>query len=351
MITWNVLRAAGIGAYLMLWASVAWGLISTTSVFGKKISKSTTVALHQAFSTSGLLLLATHLIFLLKDQFMPFTFLDFLIPMRATYRPIGVALGIGSMFVMLLGVLSTSWGRKLIGTKWWRRTHSLSVPAFAMALVHGLMTGTDTARPTLFWMYVATAATLLFLLLVRGFTAGERPQRAKLPEGVVRKSPVAVAQGAAAPATGAARPAQRVMQAEVDPGAVHLDPEREDGTVGGGEPAQPEHRRRAPFAVRPIPVVFVQAEVPPAPFRLEGDAADADELLSEIEDEQPIPEGNPNGAAASFGAAAGAGGRRPVGGNGHPPAGAHIDPARRGSSRGHAPRPHPTTRSPDHPGG
>jgi DMSO/TMAO reductase YedYZ heme-binding membrane subunit len=182
MITWNIIRAAGIGAYLMLWASVVWGLISTTAVFRFKTSKATTVALHQAFSTSGLVLLATHLYFLLRDTFLPFSLMDVLVPMRTTYRPVGVALGIGAMFLTLLGVLSTSWGRKIIGTKWWRRTHSLAVPAFALALVHGLIAGSDTKRPELWWMYVATASILLFLLLVRGFTAGERPQRKSLPD-------------------------------------------------------------------------------------------------------------------------------------------------------------------------
>lgn len=177
MITWNVIRAAGIGSFLMLWASVTWGLISTTSVFRWKASKATIVALHQAFSTSGLLLLAVHLGFLVRDEFLPFSWLDLIVPMHASYRPIGVTLGIGALFLMLLGVLSTSWGRKIIGTKWWRRAHALSVPAFALALTHGLMAGTDTKRPLMWWMYVATACTVLFLLLVRAFTAGERERR------------------------------------------------------------------------------------------------------------------------------------------------------------------------------
>jgi methionine sulfoxide reductase heme-binding subunit len=206
MTTWNILRAAGIGAYLMLWASVAWGLISTTQVFGKRVSKATNVALHQAFSTSGLLLLATHLVFVLKDTFVPFTWLDLLVPFRTTYRPIGVAFGIGAMFVMILGVLGTSWGRRVIGTRWWRRAHALSVPAFSLALVHGLMTGTDTPRPAMFWLYLATTASLVFLLLVRGLTHGERPKRAAAPGHAVRRIPPA-------PAT-----------PSVDPGGVAVAP-------------------------------------------------------------------------------------------------------------------------------
>jgi methionine sulfoxide reductase heme-binding subunit len=228
VIEWNIIRAAGIGAFLMLWGSVAWGLVSTTSVFGKKIPKATSIALHQAFSTSGLLFLAMHLGFLLADRFMPFTPLDLVIPMRATYRPIGVTLGIASMFVMVLGVLSTSWGRKLIGTKWWRRTHALSVPAFALALMHGLMTGTDSKRPAMFWMYLVSAAILLFLLLLRGLNS-QRPQRAPFPEGAVRKGP----EGTTAPSAHAiAEPAPT--------------------------PA-PRSRPTPSFAKPPVPVVIVKA--------------------------------------------------------------------------------------------
>ncbi len=313
MITWNILRAAGIGAYLMLWASVAWGLLSTTSVFGRKISKQTTIALHQAFSTSGLVLLAVHLGFLLADGFMRFTPLDLVVPMRASYRPVGVTLGIAAMFVTILGVLSTSWGRKVIGTKWWRRLHSLSVPAFTLALVHGLMTGTDTVRPAMFWMYVATAASVLFLLVVRALTAGERPQRATLPEGVTRRVPASA--GRAAPT------------ADVAP---------TPGPKPTVEP--PPRRRKTPFAPEPIPVIFVQSDLAAAPpgFGLEG--PDGDEMLEfEIrhDDGHTHLHGHP-------------GHRHVPSASGQHAAHADVRPPIGAARRGHAPRPHPTTRSPDH---
>lgn len=176
MIEWNIIRAAGIGAYLMLWASVTWGLVATTSLFGKRVPKATSVALHQAFSTLGLLLLVTHLGVLLVDSFMPFAWLDLLIPLRATYRPVGVAFGIGAMALMAV-VLLTSWFRKQVKPTWWRKFHALSVPAFSLALAHGFMTGTDSPRPTMFWFYLATTAILLFLVLLRAMTAGMRAVR------------------------------------------------------------------------------------------------------------------------------------------------------------------------------
>jgi methionine sulfoxide reductase heme-binding subunit len=362
MNTWNILRAAGIGAYLMLWASVTWGLMSTTQIFGKKISKQTNIAFHQAFSTCGLLLLAAHLGFLLADSFMPFTWLDLIVPMRASYRPLGVALGIGAMFVMILGVLGTSWGRKLIGTKWWRRMHSLSVPAFTLALVHGLMTGTDTRRPAMFWMYVATAAVLLFLLVVRALTVGERPQRAKLPEGVVRRTP-ASAIPVAEPVAAAVAPTALPATLPPPPPAV-AEPEPERGELPAAASITTDrgaHPRRSPWAAtQPVPIVFVRSELAAAPptYRIVNRAG---------EHTGPPPEtpriGRPsNGdhtaqvirvATDRYASNGPANGDPHVSANGHADDDGHPSPEGEvltlaGSTHpGHAPQPHPKTRSPD----
>ena len=260
MIEWNLIRAAGIGAFLMLWASVAWGLAATTSLFGKRVSKATSIALHQAASTAGLLLLAAHLGLLLVDRFMPFTPLDLIVPMRATYRPVGVTLGIGAIFLMVFGVLVTSWGRKLIGTKWWRRTHALSVPAFALALMHGLMTGTDSRRPAMFWLYLGAAAIVVFLLLLRAFTA-DRARRAAAAEratarvpraGAVAGSPPANPE--AAPPAPAPRPRRSLAQPPIPVVIVHETPSGVPpmGDVGALSAIAAEAGRDAPS--RPGPV-------------------------------------------------------------------------------------------------
>lgn len=180
MTTWNVLRAAGIGAYVMLFLSVCWGLVATTTPFGKLVSKPTATLVHQFMSTSGLALLAVHLGGLVLDRYEPFTLRQLFVPMAATYRPLPVALGIVAMYLLVV-IIVASWLRKQIGTAWWRRTHVFAVPTFALALAHGLLTGTDTRRPAMWWTYVATALIVVFLVLVRAFTVGLRPQRRTLP--------------------------------------------------------------------------------------------------------------------------------------------------------------------------
>jgi DMSO/TMAO reductase YedYZ heme-binding membrane subunit len=184
VITWIILRAAGVGAYLMLFASVAWGLLGTTSIVAKRVAKPTAVAIHQFFSTVALVLLGVHLGGLLVDRFVPLGFIDVLVPLHSSFRPVATAFGVLAMYLMVL-VLVSSWMRKRVGTSWWRRLHLLAVPAFTMSMVHGAFAGTDTARPWMWWTYVATGGVVFFLVLVRGMTSGLRVARAAHTPGGV----------------------------------------------------------------------------------------------------------------------------------------------------------------------
>ena len=203
MTTWVILRAAGIGAYVMVFLSVAWGLISTTGALGRRISKASATTIHQFVATCGLFLLAIHLEGLLVDSFMPFGVKDVLIPGVSTYRPVATAFGVIAMYATVF-VIVTSWMRKKIGTKWWRRSHLLAVPMFVLSMVHGVFSGSDTTRPWMWWTYVATGAFVVFLVVLRGLTAGYRPERAE--RAPARRS-VGSAVAAAAPAMAEVEPA------------------------------------------------------------------------------------------------------------------------------------------------
>lgn len=180
MTTWIALRAAGIGAFVMLWLSVVWGLIGTTGALGPRVSKASAVTVHRFMGTVGLVLLTLHIGLLLVDPFMPFAPRAVLVPGASTFKPIPVALGVVAMYLMVF-VLVSSWLRRFYSAKVWRKMHLLATPAYVVALLHGLFTGTDTARPWIWWSYLATGATVVFLLVVRGLTVGFRPPRAVPP--------------------------------------------------------------------------------------------------------------------------------------------------------------------------
>ncbi|MGZ5299644.1 MAG: hypothetical protein ACXWDU_08205 [Actinomycetota bacterium] len=180
MNTWIILRAAGIGSYIALWLAVDWGLIATTSLVTKRVSKPTSTLFHGVVASAGLALLLIHLGGLLVDRFMPFGLLDLVIPMRAGYRTVAVSFGVLAMYAMVL-ILVTSWIRKRLGTKVWRAIHLAAIPTFTLALAHGVFAGSDSSRPWMFAIYVVTGLLTLFLVIVRGLMYGYRPPRAERP--------------------------------------------------------------------------------------------------------------------------------------------------------------------------
>jgi methionine sulfoxide reductase heme-binding subunit len=217
VLTWVILRAAGIGAYLVLWATVSWGLVGTTALMGKKVPRATAIAIHQFLATAAFVLLGVHIGGVLLDSFVKFKPLDVLIPMHSTFRAVPVAFGIVGMYALAV-VLISSWMRKHVSTRLWRALHLLAVPAFALALVHGVFTGTDTVRPWMWWGYVITGTSVLFLMLTRTLTIGLRPERHAVPAGVRARTP----RSTEAPA--AARGRERVPPAPVPAPAASAVP-------------------------------------------------------------------------------------------------------------------------------
>jgi predicted ferric reductase len=173
---WIVLRAAGVAAYVALFASVALGLAATSGTFGKRVAKASTITLHRFLSTVGLVLLALHLGGVLLDTYVPFSLTEVLLPFKSTFRPIAVGFGIVAMYATVI-VLVSSWVRRGYSPRLWRAIHMLAVPAFGLALLHGVFTGTDTSRPWGVLLYVATGSVVVFLLLLRGLTLGMRQVR------------------------------------------------------------------------------------------------------------------------------------------------------------------------------
>jgi cytochrome b561 len=188
MTTWVLLRAAGIGAYIALWLSVVWGLVATTGVVKSRISKPSANHFHAFVATTGLMLLGVHLGLLLIDTYMPFTVSDVLIPMRSKFRPVAITAGVLAMYGMVLLIVS-SWMRSKLSTRLWRAIHLLSVPAFVLALLHGVFTGTDTERPWMVAMYAVTGVIAFFLVIVRGLTADYRPPRPAAPARTSKPEP------------------------------------------------------------------------------------------------------------------------------------------------------------------
>jgi len=159
---WFVSRSSGVIAYLLITASVLWGLVQSGALFRRRVPPLLALGLHNYLSWAGLALAALHALVLLGDTYTRFSLQQMSIPFLSSYRPLPVSLGIVGFYLML--VLSVSFYlRRWIGQKSFRLLHYGSFGAFALVTLHGVLAGTDSGP---LWPLYA-----LSLILVLGLTA------------------------------------------------------------------------------------------------------------------------------------------------------------------------------------
>jgi sulfoxide reductase heme-binding subunit YedZ len=174
---WIEARASGLLAFLLLTASVLAGLLLKSRPFGSTPKPATVTDVHRFLALLCLAATAMHGIALILDTTVHIGLTALLIPGVAPYRPVWVGLGVVAAELMVAVYFSFSL-RKRIGTKNWRRLHWATYAIFAAMLVHGLMSGTDTARPWALGIYLgaigAVCTAVAWRALVPPKTAARR---------------------------------------------------------------------------------------------------------------------------------------------------------------------------------
>ena len=157
MTIWILMRAAGIGAYVALYLSVAVGPRRDHGRREATHLQARGQPFHAFVASTGLFLLALHLVLLVIHDFMPFSCAR---PARPDALDVSgrVALSrsASSRCTGWCCVVVSSWLRSRFSVKLWRTIHLLAVPTFLLALLHGVFGGTDTERPWMIALYVAT---------------------------------------------------------------------------------------------------------------------------------------------------------------------------------------------------
>ena len=141
---WYLSRSSAIISYLMLWASMVFGLLLSSRSAKLWPGGFTANDLHQFLSIAGLTAGLFHGLILMGDHYMNISLVQVLLPFATTdYRPEWVGIG-QLLFYIWGGLVFSFYIRKKIGTKTWRTIHYIGFLAFAGALVHGVTSGTDT---------------------------------------------------------------------------------------------------------------------------------------------------------------------------------------------------------------
>lgn len=164
-VAWLVARAAGLVALGLLGLSLWLGLAMSCRLFAPRRQK-LLLQWHQTLMWCGLSMVALHGVSLLLDPVMRFSVTVILVPGLAPWRPVAVAAGVVTAWLMLSLAVSFH-VRRRIGQARWRLLHYAGFAAFALALGHALTAGTDLRGTTGLLVAGGLSAPVLWLVYVR----------------------------------------------------------------------------------------------------------------------------------------------------------------------------------------
>lgn len=160
---WYLTRASGIVAWLMLTASVIWGIALSTKTFPGRRRPAWMLDLHRWLGALTLAFIGLHIGALVADSYTHFGAADVLVPFASSWRPVAVALGIVSSW-LLITVQATSLAMRRLPRKVWHAIHLSSYATFWLATLHAVLAGSDRSNP----LYQLTGAAAI--LAVAGST-------------------------------------------------------------------------------------------------------------------------------------------------------------------------------------
>jgi predicted ferric reductase len=168
---WYLSRGAGFVALSLLWVSMMLGVGITNKLARLWPGIPPTMVIHEYTGLLGLFFAAFHALILLGDQYSKYQLVQLLMPFGSVqYRPTWVGLGQLGFYAWLI-IAVTFYIRKAIGKKTWRVIHYASFACYLVALIHGLLSGTDAATTWAQDFYWITGGSLLFLLVYRILTS------------------------------------------------------------------------------------------------------------------------------------------------------------------------------------
>ncbi len=176
MVTWDVARAGGFTAFGLLTLSVAIGLALTLHIQSPRWPRIINSELHNFITLLALVFTGVHVLAVWIDPFTHFGWNEVFVPLASHYRPLWMALGIIAFYIGIAIGVST-WLRPHIGYKLWRRLHVLTLVLYALVVIHGIATGSDTRTgwgAGIYAISVLLIGTLLIVRLMKPATAQNR---------------------------------------------------------------------------------------------------------------------------------------------------------------------------------
>jgi predicted ferric reductase len=190
MDVWFTARGAGLSALVLLSAAACLGaLVSRDGILARRGNPARRYVmqyLHRACAGLGLGLLGLHITMILADSFAHVGWLGALLPFASGYRPATVALGtLGAYTFLAVAALGMARGR-LAGSpraaRTWRGVHALAYGGWALAMLHGFTTGSDSSLGWVRLLYLGCLVAVVGSLASRLVTLRQRDPRDRFAE-------------------------------------------------------------------------------------------------------------------------------------------------------------------------
>lgn len=168
--TWYFIRSAGITSYILLSASVIWGLALSSRVVKDWSPGVLSMLLHSTLSWLALVIGIGHGLLLMVDKYFQYQISDIFVPFSGPYRPYAVGLGTLTFWIALVVTISFAF-RNRLPRNFWKKIHYASYAGFGLGTAHGLLAGTDGSH--LGFRLLLTASVLLVVVMT-GYRMGKR---------------------------------------------------------------------------------------------------------------------------------------------------------------------------------
>ena len=163
---WYLSRAAGFTGYLLLFVSVGLGISMGTRLVERFVKRNAVFDIHRFTTLLALAFTIFHVYILLLDGYFHFNVWQLSIPFLSPYRTWQTAVGVFSLYALIL-LIASFYVRRAIGYRTWRALHFLTFAMFAGVALHGIVGGTDTTEAWAKAIYVTTGGATLSLILYR----------------------------------------------------------------------------------------------------------------------------------------------------------------------------------------
>ena len=165
-LVWELARASGVVAYLLLTVVVVVGIALAGKV---RLGVWPRFAVEDVHRFGGLLIgvfVSLHVLAIAADSYVPFSLGQLVVPGTSAYRPLWTALGIVAA-ELLVALAITNKLRKRVPYRVWRTAHYLNFVVWIAATGHGVAGGSDGRTPWLFFLYLLGATSVLAALARR----------------------------------------------------------------------------------------------------------------------------------------------------------------------------------------